>query len=300
MKRKVIVMGGKTYVISLPAPWIKKYGIKKSDELDVVEEGNKVIVGTGKNVNYSSTKVDITGLSTSLIYRSVFAAYITGADEITIYFDKSTKEQAYHVAQTLIGCAITNESKAFLVIKDVGGTATEFDNILRRIFLMIYSLAQEGFETLLSKNNGCLILLKQKSYEINYSINFCLRYLNRRGYTNVRKGFMLYTTLKYLEILGDVYDDIYQGVIKTKMAPGKEVLALLKEVITMYGTYQELFYKFEKERMVNLLDSRDTLLRKLSLCAGKLTSNEPYILDKIFTLIIMTFNLLEAKLEDIS
>ena len=34
MKRNIILMGGKTHVISLPLKWVKKYGIKKGEDIN--------------------------------------------------------------------------------------------------------------------------------------------------------------------------------------------------------------------------------------------------------------------------
>ena len=47
MKRKVIQIAESTQLVSLPRKWALKYGVKKGDEVDVLEEGNKIVVSTG-------------------------------------------------------------------------------------------------------------------------------------------------------------------------------------------------------------------------------------------------------------
>ncbi|HII15278.1 MAG TPA: AbrB/MazE/SpoVT family DNA-binding domain-containing protein, partial [Nanoarchaeota archaeon] len=138
MKRKIMVMGGKTYVISLPAPWIKKYGIKKSEELDVEEENDKVVISTGKKRISKSVKLDISGLDSKLIYRLIHAAYIRGADEIRVSFSNKTESELMRkAANTLIGCVIVEEGSDYILIKDVYGPATEFDPIFKRVFFIL-------------------------------------------------------------------------------------------------------------------------------------------------------------------
>ena len=44
MKRKVIQLAHSTAVISLPSKWVKKYGVKKGDEIEVGEEESRLIV----------------------------------------------------------------------------------------------------------------------------------------------------------------------------------------------------------------------------------------------------------------
>ena len=64
MKRSLILMGGKTYVVSLPAEWIKKHRLKKGQELEVSEDIGKVIISAGSlkpkdrviSMEYSSEK----------------------------------------------------------------------------------------------------------------------------------------------------------------------------------------------------------------------------------------------------
>lgn len=275
MKRNVILMGGKTYIISLPAPWIRKYGIKKGDEVDVLEEGSKVVVESGKNTKKMfSVKIDLSGFDSSLAYRLIFSPYIRGADEIRIAFDAKTKDLVHHAAQTLIGCAIVDEGKNYLVVKDVGGMDSEFDNIFRRIFLMLNTLGREGLECIQNNDIASLINLKQKDYEINYSVNFCLRCLNRQGYSDFKKGFILYTTLRNLEYLADTYTDIYKMITKDKLKLGKEFLALFVKIIEMYETYYLLFYSFDMEKAISLIQYKDNLLKEISLFSRKTKSEE--------------------------
>jgi len=63
MKRSVILMGGKTYVVSLPAKWIQKYGIQKGEELELEEIDNTVIVRTDKLARGDDLDVNFTSLS---------------------------------------------------------------------------------------------------------------------------------------------------------------------------------------------------------------------------------------------
>ena len=44
MKRKVIQIADSTQLVSLPRKWTIKNGIKKGDELEIVEKGPKLIV----------------------------------------------------------------------------------------------------------------------------------------------------------------------------------------------------------------------------------------------------------------
>ena len=66
MRRNVILMGGKTYVLSLPSNWIKKYRIQKGEELDVEERGNQIIVSTDRSSEDYEKDVDFSELNEML------------------------------------------------------------------------------------------------------------------------------------------------------------------------------------------------------------------------------------------
>ena len=40
MKRKLVQQGAATMMVSLPSKWIKKFGLKKGDEIDLEEKGS--------------------------------------------------------------------------------------------------------------------------------------------------------------------------------------------------------------------------------------------------------------------
>ncbi len=44
MKRKVSLHGPSTLTVSLPSKWVKKYCIKKGDELDIEEKNSTLII----------------------------------------------------------------------------------------------------------------------------------------------------------------------------------------------------------------------------------------------------------------
>ena len=62
MKRKVIQLAGKTSVISLPSKWVQQQGIKKGDELEIKEEGSKIIVSSEKGSILQNIQVDLSDL----------------------------------------------------------------------------------------------------------------------------------------------------------------------------------------------------------------------------------------------
>lgn len=293
-----MMMGGKTYIISLPAPWIKKYGIKKGDELDVLEEGSRVVVESGKGQTLKSVKIDVSGLDSTLIYRLLHAAYIRGADHIKVSFESNSEfELVHHAATNLIGFVIVEEGKNFILIKDVHGLATEFDPIFRRVFYMLNSSITDGVEIIRQRNKELLKNLKLKDYEIGYSINFCLRYLNKRGYSDAQRNMMLYATLRSLENLGDEYYSLFKYCFEHSIEY-KMIYSILTDLADMFKQYSDIFYTPEKEKLVKLISSKKKIKEKIISLSKIIPKGKTAFLGPLWAIYTRTFDMLEPKLEE--
>jgi len=66
MKRKIIQTAGKTMVVSLPSAWVKKYGIKKGEEVEVEERGAEISVSTKRGYDLEEIKIIYTVTSASV------------------------------------------------------------------------------------------------------------------------------------------------------------------------------------------------------------------------------------------
>ena len=118
MKRNVILMGGRTFVLSLPSAWVKKYRIQKGEELDIEENGNRIIISTEKSSDGGELEVDFSSLNV-MIGRAVGGLYKAGYNKVKVKFE--TKEQLQKIEDTLhrtcVGFQITKQGENFVVIE---------------------------------------------------------------------------------------------------------------------------------------------------------------------------------------
>ncbi len=297
MKRKVILMGGKTYVLSLPSTWIKKYSINKSEELDVEERDNKVVISTGKGKALEKVKIDVSDTSYSFTWWSVSSAYIKGADEIEILFStKTEKDLVNEVARSLIGFAIIKESSNSYLLKDVSGNFTDFEPIFRRVFLMLKSFGEEGLDYIRENNFDKLVDFRLKDHEINYSVNYCLRYLNKMGYSNYDETSFIYSTLRELESLGDEFADLFRFIAENKVKMKKEYIQIIDEVNKLFDLYYQLFYKYEKGKVLDIIKFKRSMFKERNNLFEKASKNEAVVISHLRSITTLIFNLTELKM----
>src|SRR3989344_3053601 len=85
MKRKVSQIGPSTLMVSLPSKWVKKFNVKKGNEIDLEEDSNRLIISTGTASNQKRIELDI-GKFPSLTRMYIMEAYRSGFDEVSITF----------------------------------------------------------------------------------------------------------------------------------------------------------------------------------------------------------------------
>ena len=151
MKRKVIQIANSTQLVSLPRKWSQKYGVKKGDEIEVEEQGNKVVLSTDRGVNMVNVEIEPPHLK-NITERMITSSYRNGTKEIKVMFDpKENPELFQYLNQKMddqtVGFEMIKQEKDYFVIKDLSGptepTDVEFDSALRRSFLLVTAMAKD-------------------------------------------------------------------------------------------------------------------------------------------------------------
>lgn len=311
IKRKVIQIANSTQLISLPRKWALKYNIKKGEELDVEEQGSKIIVSTERGVDLGRVEIDITGLDRSSIMHYIRSIYRMGYDEIkvnfsipiTIHYRLNEKITVISVIHTeinrLVGFEIIQEKENFCIIKDLSQSPlTEFDNVLRRIFLLITDTTKDLVEGIKSRNFLLIRTLEEKHDTITKFVSYCLRLLNKRGYSYPRKISYLYHIIASLDRLVDVlkYSSRYFLESKPKLSEeGIKVLMDIKKSIIMYS---EFFYKFELAKVNDLYKNREDIFNSIRKLSAKKTisGKEALFLNDMETTLEILVDLTEARM----
>ena len=211
MKRKVIKQGHNTLTITLPSEWVKKLNIQSGDEIDLIESENSLVLNGKENGQERKITLDITSFNIPLLWRFFQGAYRSGNDEIKVLFDPNKKEgeDAYHfytsqfdysklgekippkpplaviqsVVDRFIGMGIIETGKNYCVIKEMGESSVkEFDNSLRRIFLVVLQMFDRIIEAIEKNEIGDPSFCKEiHTIDLNVDrfVDYCCRILNK-------------------------------------------------------------------------------------------------------------------------
>jgi phosphate uptake regulator len=273
MKRHVIKQGHNTLTITLPAKWAEDHNVKPGDELEIADKGEYLAIsreaGEEKPLSISMALGDA---DIDLLKRYVNTLYKIGYDDIRLSFNNSEVIQCIQdiLQRNLIGYEIISQTKNSCEIRSLSMIIdSEFDNSLNRIFLLLFSLAEEILSSLKSGDLNHLknaALLEENN---NRLTTYCRRILNKKGYAGNRLTFIYYI-VEQLEKIADEFKYIARHVDGSKALAkkvDKEVLRYFSDVIVFMRMYYSLFYleetgtEKEKQKIREIYDKKKELLR---------------------------------------
>jgi len=266
MIRKLVQHGASTLITSLPRKWCEKYGLKRGDEINLEERGPILELSTEKTLVVKSQKIDIRNLSKSLIWRYILTLYRYGIDEIIIAHENQF-DLIQEIANSLIGFGIVKQEKDKVTIKDLSGVSEgEFKTVYRRCFFLLLDMAEQTLELYNKKEPLEPIITMDKN--LNKYVDYCLRVINKRGFTDPRLASLYYHTIIQIEYIGDQYSLI----AKTK----PKELKLFKEINELLRKFYELCFEYTDKRAQEIFEIRKKLEPKLK---------SPPLLEALYTII---------------
>jgi len=274
LKRKTILLAGKTLVVSLPNKWVKEWAVQKGQELELHENGPTITIKTDSEKNSNKTFVDVSKSSERAIRWILSSLHKKGYDEIEIKY--ATAKQADLVQELVkdlfMGFAIVQQGEQMITVQTVSKDLKEtFNQVLRRAFLITLSLAENTAHALKEEKEATQYLHLEKTN--NQLTNFCQRLLNKYGHEEPSYTTFMYVILWNLEKIADDY----KYIIQQKQKCSAQGIALMEKVNIMLRSYYELFYKFDLEKLNEHAEERNKLEREILKQIEKHPEDAPFL-----------------------
>ena len=227
------------------------------------------------------------------------AAYHMGYEDVEIrYTDKSTLGQVQERLANCIGYEIVDQGDNFCRIKTISHVSLdEFDQILRKVFLLLLSMGKNIVEILEKKEYARLSEVKVLEVTNNKLTDFCKRVLNVRGYKQFSKLTTIYTIAMYLEMVADQYRDICDCLVKKKGKLNPKIISDFKEVNDLFNAFYKSFYKFSAENVNQVVEQVQPLRRRLIERMSKATGEDILVLHALSNVVEMIYEMENANIE---
>ena len=307
MKRRVIKQGHNTLTITLPAKWAQKKGLNAGDEIELIENGNELLVNASKRLVANSKTFDIKNAykylesyPNNVFLRHMDVCYRLGYDELVINFDDARiVDFIQNETEFLLGFEIVEQGENYCIVRNIAtGNEEEFDHVLRRIFLTLIGMANDSLDAIRKGEFHRLKNISKMEKINNRLTNFCERQLNKTGYKDYRKTNSIYAMVTLLEQICDEFNGIclYLGEFEDKsIVLGSETIKLFRQSIDIVESFYGLFYKFDRVKLYELLKGRHhTINNKALLLLKKQPKEESIVLYHLTSIVGKAYHLAEA------
>lgn len=236
-RRKIQLIAGTTYTISLPKGWVTKNKLKEQDEVIVQEKDDMTLIvrsGTVPRSKINSISLNVEEYQDN-IDQVLFAVYNLGVEDIKLFskkdMSKDVKSRIRKVLPYMSGTEITYEDNRKISVKVLlDKSKVEINQVLYRISLIINLSMNNILEGVslqeMSVNEGEIDRLYHLLTKI-YSVSLVdSGILNSSGINNVSMIPSYFMINKKLESVGD---KVY--ALAKHASKGKEISGIGKEII---------------------------------------------------------------------
>jgi phosphate uptake regulator len=309
MKRKVIQIADSTQLVSLPRKWCLDHGIKKGDELEVEEQGNRLVVLTEKDTELGAVEVDITDLDRTSIIYLIRGLYKKGYDEIKLVFRKPTtthirlNQEAkvisiiHQEVNRMTGMEIVQQKENFCILKAISKPSDkELDSMLRRVFILLIDAARDLIQG--AKASDQLLIetvVNEKHDTLTRFISYSLRIMNKIRNEDINTHF-LYHSIAVLDKITDMLRICGRDLQGYGKKLSKESIAILGMIFDSFELYHTLFYKFELETARRLNENKERVSNKMDAVTTRLPAQEILLLSNMHQALELFRDLTEARM----
>lgn len=309
MKRKVIQIANSTQLVSLPRKWAQKYGVKKGDDIEIEEDGSRLIVQTESVVELEKIEIDVSGLDRTSILYYIQSLYRVGYDEILVKFDdpytihlrtgekKKVISVIHEIVNRLTGFEIVQQKENFCLIKDLSDISPkEFETALRRIFLLLIDVNKDLLEGVKNDNRALIETIDEKHDSVMKFVSYCLRILNKKGYEKPRKTSVIYHIIANLDKVVDVIKYSARYFLDNNLTLKKESKIFLETIHSSIDSYYEFFYKFDIKKVRSMYESRDKVVKLIDKNIKKLPQQDVAYICNLATMLELICDITDSRI----
>ena len=260
--RKVQKVGTSTLTISLPKPWVEKFGLKQGDQVFLEEEGSflKVTPAAMATRRQGSQEYTIDADlcdEPGILHRVIVGNYVLGRERLVVKGAGRLKSEHVHetreAARRLMGMGIIEETSSRIVLQcSIEPSKYPIDALIKRLYNLSSTMLDESIEALLTKDERLaqdalhreddadmmywLVIRLLPSAQADDSLIEQLGLRNRLEITGYR------LIAKELETVADYGEDIANNVLELIRADvevpaglGKALRELAEEVRDVYS-----------------------------------------------------------------
>jgi phosphate uptake regulator len=266
-KRKLQLIAGSTYTVSLPKEWVLKNGLKEKKDVLIYERNDKSLVISAKQIYDRELKeitldVDefknITSVLFSVYYLGIEVINLTSKTEIS----REKKAKIRRVLSSMSGTEISYEDKKKIILKVlIDKFKVDVMQIIYRVFLLIDLSLSHMFEEIdLNEVEVNEIEIDRLYHLLAKVISLSLTDAGILESTGIKNVVLVPSYLmisKKLENLADNINSLLNYLGDKKIAFDRSIIDFIRSELERGSTYligkqDKIFEKFEKVSQISI------------------------------------------------
>jgi phosphate uptake regulator len=337
VKRKIIKQGNNTLTITLPAKWAQSFGLQPGNEIELLEQGNSLLLVAGSNNQKNRIELDISNLPNPIIWRYLLSAYRSGFDEIVVSgigtsernlfsdlaatatafsgtesLNSSTKSlskeplNAFHMSpldvvnvcvNRLVGMEIIDQKEGYCTIKDLGEVNSKEFDNALKRIFLLLRNESDTISKAFQGKASGLKTIHMMDTNLDRFEDFCFRVLNKKGFSVPAKTPTIYSTIFTLEMVGDEFKKIALHMLEFQETHSKMLKELFLVQEKQLQRFLDLFYKFEKKKVLEIFEADRSGTELIEKYYSKLNDNEKELLHHFKKIGIYILSLTELRID---
>jgi len=244
MKRKLVKQGAATMMISLPAKWIKEFGLGKGDEVDIDQIESNLIISAKDIQKKTSIEIKLTGLMTESSIRTILTnTYRLGYENVKVSFDNESQLKVIKdvVKTSLLGFDVIKTAENYCIIENITEPSPDqFDVILQKIFYNIselFSITKKRLNDEETVEDYRDIEAKLQQYD-----NFCRRVIAKKQIAEKNAQLFWNFLTRIMHTQREIYH-LNRFLDKNKIKVSKQVLNFLDEAEDLFELLKKAYLK---------------------------------------------------------
>ncbi len=266
--RKLQLIGGSSYMVSLPKRWVKANKLDQGDELILQIDGCVVKIFPKKGVeNVFKVKIDrIPSVDDKFLRRFIYALYIQGPDEIVIEDTLSPRvvTKLGEIVRDLIGMEIIDVADGRIVMKCLSTQDFDVKGVLRRMCQIIMEMMDVIEEFLRRGNPSTLEVIPKLEEEADRFYLLALRLEHRllreiscpTRWDELKSLLGMRLIAKLLEKVADALYDTSEFVAEWR---DREILPILLDLRRVFRDIMDSYFEGDVLECENGIEMAENL-----------------------------------------
>ncbi len=266
-RRRLQIVGGSSYMVSLPKSWIKRNNLKRGDELILIEFEDHLRI-MPNNSKSRVVRIRLPRVGDEFIKRLFYSLYIQGSDEIVVEnVDTDLKDRIKESIKNLVGMEIVDVDSDKIVLKCL---TTSFD--VEKAVKRLCQIVVEMFECveMFANTRELFNYIEKLEEEADKFYILSLRMIYKKvfEYSNTSELFTSVESRSFVKLLEEIADSLYD--MATSFCICHEFLETLKNLKRLFEIAVDSYFKRDSLMSINLIEMANNVENQiLSLCYPK-------------------------------